>query len=271
MKKAVFVSALALLLLTGCANAEAQPEAAAPPSSSAAGTAAPAATAARAAPAARETEEQACGKLLGADGSGPLYQSIRLVRISDGTFGFQPSTAESTDRLHQTILAAADTAPEDIGTLLTQLSAGSASALQVAGGPGAAAVTFDPFGWSEAAGQLLSRCAPYESAAPNVPSAGDLDSLEAVGARFPGYPLVVEAASVDYRAGAWLGGKLVDGRVVALAPGLYAPYNPDVPDLASYYEGSGAASGDTAMKQTVFPGSGAAGTFTGIRSGTQEP
>ncbi len=208
---------------------------------------------------------------MGADGGGPLYQSIQLVRISDGTFGFQPSAPENTEKLHKTVLTAAETAPEDIGVLLTQLSSVTESALKAAKGQGAAAASFDPFGWSEAAGQLLTRCAPYEPPAPSVPAAADLGSPETVGARFPGYPLVVEASSVDYRAGAWLGGKLVDGRVVALAPGLYAPYDPAVPDLASYYEGSGDVSGGAASKQTVFPGSSAAGAFSGVVAGAQEP
>lgn len=270
MKKAVSVSALALLLLTGCtAAAEAKPEGSVPPSP-AGPAAAPATSAARPSPA-QETEEQSCAKLMGDGGSGPLYKSIQLVRISDGTFSFQPSSPENTEKLHKTVLAAADTAPEDIGVLLTALSAGTENALQVAGGKGSQPVNFDPFGWSDAASQLLTRCAPYEAASAGVPAAPDLGSPEAVGARFPGYPLVVDAASVDYRAGAWLEDKLADGRVVALAPGLYAPHDPNVTDLGAYYASSDGVSGDTAMKQTVFPGSGAAGAFAGITAGSQEP
>ena len=269
MKKAVSVSALALLLLTGCTAAEAQPEGSVPPSP--AGPAAASATSAAAQPPAQQTEEQSCAKLTGSGGSGPLYKSIQLVRISDGTFSFQPSTPENTEQLHTTVLAVADTATEDIGVLLTELSAGTENALQVAGGKGSQSVNFDPFAWSDAAGQLLTRCAPYEAASAGVPAAPDLGTPEAVGARFPGYPLVVDAASVDYRAGAWLDGKLIDGRVVALAPGLYTPYDPAVPDLGAYYASSDGVSGDTAMKQTVFPGSGAAGAFAGVTAGSQEP
>lgn len=263
MKKAISIPALSLLLLTGCAAADAEPEAVAPPPS--------ATPSAPVSPAAQDTEEQACTKLMGTDGSGPLYESIRLVRISDGTFGFQPSTPEKTERLHQTVLAAADAAPEDLGALLTDLSSGTAGALQVAESSEGWSVYFSPEGWSAAAGQLLSRCAPYEPAAASVPAGADLGSPDAVGARFPGYPLVVDASSIDYRAGAWLAGKLADGRVVALAPSLYAPYDPAVPDLGSYYAGSGEVSGDSAVKQTVFPGSSAAGAFTGVTAGTQEP
>jgi len=39
---------------------------------------------------------------------------------------------------------------------------------------------------------------------------------------YAGYPLLVNAASVDYRAAAWFGDKLVDAQVVALASGLRA-------------------------------------------------
>lgn len=177
MKKAISIPVLSLLLLTGCAAADAEPEAVAPPPS--------ATPSAPVSPAAQDTEEQACTKLMGTDGSGPLYESIRLVRISDGTFGFQPSTPEKTERLHQTVLAAADAAPEDLGALLTDLSSGTAGALQVAESSEGWSVYFSPEGWSAAAGQLLSRCAPYEPAAASVPAGriSDPRTLWAPGSR----------------------------------------------------------------------------------------
>lgn len=280
MKKAVSACAFALLLLTGCSAADAR-SAAAPPSAipTPAGDAADPASAtsagiatgqAGAAPSAPETEEQTCTRLMGEEATGPLYRSIQTVRVSEGTFGFQPSTPEGTRALHDTVLAAAETAPEDMGQQLRELSAGTEGALQAEGRSGGA-VNFDPFGWSKAASDLLARCAPYEPAGTGMPAAPELVSLEAVGARFPGYPLVVDASSLDFRPAGWLSGKLVDGRVVALAPGLYAPYEPSVPELAAYYTVSDGVSGDAAMKQTVFPGSGAAGTFASVPAGTQEP
>lgn len=82
--------------------------------------------------------------------------------------------------------------------------------------------------------------------------------------------MVVNASSVDYRVAAWFSGSLMDGRLVALAPGLYGPYNPDVPDLSLYYV-STAVAGDSAMKQAVFPGSGGTASWSGVRPGTEEP
>lgn len=90
-----------------------------------------------------------------------------------------------------------------------------------------------------------------------------------IGAAYPGYPLIVNVASLDYRVANWYEGKLVDGQVVALAPGLYSPFNPNVPDLASYYE-SGSVDGDSAMKGAVLPNQGGA-TWSGVLPGAEEP
>ncbi|MBJ2121461.1 hypothetical protein I6N91_10765 [Arthrobacter sp. MSA 4-2] len=79
----------------------------------------------------------------------------------------------------------------------------------------------------------------------------------------------MNVASMDYRVANSFEGKLVDGQVVALGLGLYTPFNPNVPDLNSYYE-SGGVYGDSAMKEAVLPDKGGA-TWAGVLPGPEEP
>lgn len=90
-----------------------------------------------------------------------------------------------------------------------------------------------------------------------------------VPAKFPGYPLIVHSATLDYRIKFAMEGKLVDDQVVALAPGLYTPYNPRVTDLSSYYVHTGVY-GDSAIKNAYMPEAGGA-TWPGVLPGPEEP
>lgn len=85
---------------------------------------------------------------------------------------------------------------------------------------------------------------------------------------FPGYPLIVDISTLDRRIRNWLEDKVVDGQVVALAPGVYTPFNPNVPDLAGYL--SGPSSGDCIMRNTYFPSSGGS-CWDGVQKGSAEP
>jgi len=71
---------------------------------------------------------------------------------------------------------------------------------------------------------------------------------------FPDYPALVDVSTIDERVANWFKGKLIEGQVVALAPGVYTPYNPNVPDLVSYLTGPN--DGDCAMRSEYFPGTG---------------
>jgi len=73
---------------------------------------------------------------------------------------------------------------------------------------------------------------------------------------FPGYPKLVPIGDVDYRVANWYKGKVSTGELVALAPGVYTPYNPIVPDLASHLAGPSA--GDCAARRRYFPQTGGA-------------
>lgn len=88
-------------------------------------------------------------------------------------------------------------------------------------------------------------------------------------AQFPGYPLIVRGSTLDYRVANWFQGKLVDDKVVALIPGIYTPYNPNVKNLLAYYEGGGAY-GDSVMKKQYMPEAGGA-TWPGVLPGPEEP
>ncbi|MDQ0212558.1 PASTA domain-containing protein [Arthrobacter bambusae] len=115
---------------------------------------------------------------------------------------------------------------------------------------------------------------PALAAAPSssptaTPKSAPTGYAATVPAKFPGYPLIVHAATLDYRVKFAFEGKLVDDQVVALAPGLYTPYNPHVPDLASYYAHSGVY-GDSAIKDAYMPDAGGA-TWDGVLPGPEEP
>jgi hypothetical protein len=132
-------------------------------------------------------------------------------------------------------------------------------------------VIFDD--WKAAATELLTRCpGSSDVQAPEIAedeSAPALSLADEISAEFPGYPLLVNVQSLDYRVANWFEGKLVDGQVVALLPGVYAPYNPQVEDLSAYYE-SGGAYGDSIMKEAYLPNSGGA-TWSGVLPGAEEP
>ncbi|MCQ1985889.1 hypothetical protein [Arthrobacter sp. zg-Y844] len=266
MRKTAAIPVLALLFVTGCSAEATEPEA-----SSAPAAAAPAAGS-TAETVALDSAEETCRKLLGTDGNGSLYRAIYFVKDNGSTFGFEGSDGAGASALNTEVRSIADSAPEGMDALLKELSAPITSAMPVAGDSGSA-LHFDIYAWRNAVSEILVQCAPYEAAAGDAGAAPDVSAPSKAGeasAAFPGYPLIVNAASVDYRVAAWFDSKLVDGLVVALAPGLYAAFDPNVPDLSSYYVPGGVA-GDRAMKATVFPNSGGAASWSGVNPGPEEP
>lgn len=109
--------------------------------------------------------------------------------------------------------------------------------------------------------QQSSSAEPAESAPESVPEQ-EFDP-------FPGYPLLVDLASVDSRVTSSLEGNTAEGKLVALAPGIYTPYNTHFPDLDRYYEDP-IIYGDQMMKQEYFPQTGGS-SWGGAQPGTQEP
>lgn len=87
--------------------------------------------------------------------------------------------------------------------------------------------------------------------------------------QFPGYPVLVELSSLDSRVASEMKGHTAEGKVVALAPGLYTPYNTQFRDLNRYYKNP-TIYGDDMMKQEHFPMSPGT-TWGGVQPGTQEP
>jgi hypothetical protein len=85
---------------------------------------------------------------------------------------------------------------------------------------------------------------------------------------FPGFPLIVDVDTIDGRVASSFEGELVDGRVVALAPGVYAPYKPNVPNPLAYL--SGPSDGDCVMREQFFPNS-AGSCWHGVQTGAAEP
>ncbi|MGC5027059.1 hypothetical protein ACLQ3K_20110 [Tsukamurella sp. DT100] len=83
-----------------------------------------------------------------------------------------------------------------------------------------------------------------------------------------GYPLIVNVTSLDSRLVSNFDGKLVNGKVVALAPGIYAPYNPVETNLAAYLDGP--VDGDCVVWKKYFPSSGGS-CWNGVLPGNEEP
>jgi hypothetical protein len=85
---------------------------------------------------------------------------------------------------------------------------------------------------------------------------------------FPGFPLIVDVDTIDSRVATSIAGEPADGRVVALAPGVYAPYNPNVPNPLAYLDGP--SDGDCIMREQFFPNS-AGSCWNGVQAGAAEP
>lgn len=117
--------------------------------------------------------------------------------------------------------------------------------------------------FDDADGDGWGYCVPAPTtSAPPVPTMPSGDPL------FPGYPLIVDIGTIDSRVASWLSDKVVDGQVVALAPGVYAPFNPNVTDLLAYIDGP--SDGDCVMRDQFFPGTGGA-CWNGVQKGSAEP
>lgn len=83
-----------------------------------------------------------------------------------------------------------------------------------------------------------------------------------------GYPLIVNVNSLDSRLISNFEGQLVNGQVVALAPGVYAPFNPAETNLAAYLDGP--SDGDCIVRKKYFPNSGGS-CWNGVLPGSAEP
>ncbi len=79
-----------------------------------------------------------------------------------------------------------------------------------------------------------------------------------------GYPLIVDTAQLDYRVANWI----KTPQAVALAPGVYAGYNPAVADLAVYLE-TNTGDGDCAVRELYQFGGGSC--WDGVLASPQEP
>lgn len=84
----------------------------------------------------------------------------------------------------------------------------------------------------------------------------------------PGYPLIVPIGQIDRRVASWLEDHVIDGQVVAVAPGVYRAFNPAVPTLSDYIDGPNA--GDCLVRKQYYPEAG--GTcWDGVQKSPAEP
>jgi hypothetical protein len=90
--------------------------------------------------------------------------------------------------------------------------------------------------------------------------------VQQIRATYPGYPLVVDVATIDSRVAS---AYPTSPQVVALAPGLYTAYNTSVTDLDVYIN-KAPVDGDCILKDALFPDRGGS-CWNGISAGSAEP
>ncbi|WP_217432829.1 hypothetical protein, partial [Pseudarthrobacter oxydans] len=269
LRRYAAIPALVVILVSGCGAPQPAPEASESPSSSGSSQKPePSAVTQTSKAVFQVSEKTACTQLLGTDSDGPLFGVVSLVTEldseSDGA-----AVVEKARLLDEEVSGIGEHAPDNLVPLLAALSGPMDDIIGLADGTQTSSDLNLP-AWKAAATELLTLCGPYDrgpgSRAAPAPTKSKADEISAA---YPGYPLIVNVASLDWRVRSSLEGKLVNGQVVALAPGLYTPFNPNVRDLKSYYE-SGSVTGDSAMKNAVLPNMGGS-TWSGVLPGSDEP
>lgn len=105
---------------------------------------------------------------------------------------------------------------------------------------------------------------PPTEAAPVTPDSSTL--VKKIRSTYPGYPLVVDTGSVDYRVASSFE---TSPQLVALAPGVYTSYNESVTELDVYVD-EAPVSGDCTLINSLFADRGGS-CWDGVKAGTQEP
>lgn len=270
MKRTAAIPALALLLVTGCGASHAAPDLKAAESASPSSSPSPSAETI-----ALLSEEQACVKLFGQKQDGPLFETVTFLQAfydDPETATADPAFSINVHRLNAELQNIVEVAPPQLQPHLDDFVLPMSEISDMLNGiDGTTLSELDDY--KVAGKDLILQCGPFdpspETAADAGAEAATSPLAEKIKAQFPGYPLIVNAGSLDYRVAAAFEGKTVDGQVVALAPGLYTSYNPHVTNLESYYE-SGGVYGDSAMKEAYMPNTGGA-TWPGIFAGPEEP
>jgi len=145
-----------------------------------------------------------------------------------------------------------------------------AAVLLLAGCSAPAAQTSATHSTHHAAASSKAETEPDPSPSTPEPAPVPVESalVQQIKAQFPGYPLVVDVSSIDYRP---QNGFNASGtaKVVALVPGLYMAYNPAVTDL-DFYVDNATVSGDCTMMKAIFSHSGGE-CWDGVQPGSEEP
>ena len=143
-------------------------------------------------------------------------------------------------------------------------AAASASAPKSSESTAAASASAAKASQSAAAVASASAAAASRSAAAASASAAAILRYPSGAPVLKGYPVLVDTKRLDYRVASWI----KTAKAVALAPGVYAAYNPAAPDLTAYIDGPN--DGDCAVRKLYFPESGGA-CWSGVLAGPQEP
>lgn len=112
---------------------------------------------------------------------------------------------------------------------------------------------------SSAVSSVLGWCASQVSPATTTSPPTTVPTLRYPNGEpvLPGFPRLVPLANIDSRVRSWLTtNPPPSDQAVELAPGVFANYNPAVPNLASYLRGP--VDGDCAVRREYFPTSGGA-------------
>ena len=169
-----------------------------------------------------------------------LGAALALLLIAVGVLALVPNDSSETSKSMAADQAASDSIV--VTTTSTSLTATSTTTMN-ASRPQATVAPTPNFS--------VAPVAPTPTPPPTTPPV----TMGNGAAPFAGFPKLVPVSSLDSRLANWyrLGGKN-PSTAVALAPGVYTVYNPNVPDLNSYFRGP--VDGDCAMIRAYFPQSG---------------
>lgn len=251
-----------LLALAGCGSSDVQ-------------QAPPAAESTTTAVAEPVSTEETCDQIAPDHGDGLLTETIDFAQTATDTDNIDDEIVTDARELVAAYDPIIDTAGQEVRANLEQV-AGFPRSIVEAVDSGQGSIDLDADDFKAGAAPLIIQCMNDPAATEEATAAATEETPveeSSVAAelkdQFPGYPLLVDAATLDYRVAAAFERTGHTGQVVALVPGVYAPYNKNIPALDKYYEGGGVY-GDSMMHKEYLPE--LPGSFwPGVQPSAQEP
>ncbi len=138
----------------------------------------------------------------------PLFKAISFVPEPDATAD-QATPVENAQILNEAVGGIAEHASEEMANLLREFASPMEDIIGLKDGTRTSA-EFDVDDWKAAGTELVTICGPYMggsgSQAPSADVAPSSTSADEISAAYPGYPLIVNAAALDYSVANSFGG-----------------------------------------------------------------